>query len=96
MNTHAALLVIIMAAATMLLRFLPFLVFRKEVPPYITYLGEVLPAAIIGMLGVDCLNLFGISNVNSYYWVSDVNNRQWAVPNYLTGRQINGKVTIDF
>ena len=47
-------------------------------------------------LGVDCLNLFGISNVNSYYWVSDVNNRQWAVPNYLTGRQINGKVTIDF
>ena len=47
-------------------------------------------------LGIDCLNLFGISNVNSYYWVSDVNNRQWAVPNYLTGRQINGKVTIDF
>ena len=47
-------------------------------------------------LGVDCLNLFGISNVNSYYWVSDVNNRQWAAPNYLTGRQINGKVTIDF
>ena len=47
-------------------------------------------------LGLDCLNLFGISNVNSYYWVSDVNNRQWAVPNYLTGRQINGKVTIDF
>lgn len=47
-------------------------------------------------LGIDCLNLFGISNVNSYYWVTDVTNRQWAVPNYLTGRQINGKVTIDF
>ena len=47
-------------------------------------------------LGIDCLNLFGISNVNSYYWVSDVNNRQWAVPNYLTGRQINGKLTIEF
>ena len=46
-------------------------------------------------LGIDCLNLFGISNVNSYYWVSDVNNRQWAVPNYLTGRQINGKLTIE-
>ena len=46
-------------------------------------------------LGVDCLNLFGISNVNSYYWVTDVTNRQWAVPNYLTGRQINGKVTIE-
>ncbi len=46
-------------------------------------------------LGVDCLNLFGISNVNSYYWVTDVTNRQWAVPNYLTGRQINGKITIE-
>ena len=47
-------------------------------------------------LGIDCLNLFGISNVNSYYWVTDVTNRQWAVPNYLTGRQINGKITAEF
>ncbi len=46
-------------------------------------------------LGVDCLNLFGISNVNSYYWVTDVSNRQWAVPNYLTDRQINGKISIE-
>ena len=46
-------------------------------------------------LGVDCLNLFGISNVNSYYWVTDVTSRQWAVPNYLTGRQINGKITVE-
>ena len=46
-------------------------------------------------LGIDCLNLFGISNVNSYYWVTDVTNRQWAVPNYLTGRQINGIITVE-
>lgn len=46
-------------------------------------------------VGVDCLNLFGISNVNSYYWVTDVTNQQYAVPNYLTGRQINGKVTVE-
>ena len=46
-------------------------------------------------LGIDCLNLFGISNVNSYYWVTDVTNTQWAVPNYLTNRQINGKIAID-
>ena len=46
--------------------------------------------------GVDCLNLFGISNVSSYYWVTDVTNRQWAVPNYLTGRQINISITADF
>lgn len=47
-------------------------------------------------LGLDCLNLFGISNVNSYYWVTDVTNIQWGVPNFLTGRQINTKITINF
>jgi hypothetical protein len=47
-------------------------------------------------LGLDALNLLGISNVNSYYWVTDINNQQWAVPNYLTGRQINGKVIVEF
>lgn len=47
-------------------------------------------------LGVDCLNLFGISNVNSYYWVTDVTNQMYAVPNYLTGRMINGKVRVEF
>jgi len=47
-------------------------------------------------LGIDCLNLFGINNVNSYYWVTDVNDYQYAVPNYLTGRQINGRVSFEF
>ena len=47
-------------------------------------------------LGIDCLNLFGISNVNSYYWVTDVANNQYAVPNYLTGRQLNFKVQVEF
>ena len=46
-------------------------------------------------LGIDCLNLFGISNVNSYYWVTDVTNTQWAVPNFLTGRQINAKISVE-
>ena len=47
-------------------------------------------------LGLDCLNLFGINNVNSYYWVTDIAGQQYAVPNYLTGRQINGRVTVEF
>lgn len=47
-------------------------------------------------LGVDCLNLFGIDNVNSYYWVTDVTNQQYAVPNYLTGRQLNACVLLEF
>lgn len=47
-------------------------------------------------VGAECLNLLGINNVNSYYWITDVNGQQYAVPNYLTGRQINVKVSVDF
>ncbi|MDY6206970.1 MAG: TonB-dependent receptor [Prevotella sp.] len=47
-------------------------------------------------IDLDCLNLFGISNVNSYYWITDVSNHQYAVPNYLTGRQINARILFEF
>ena len=47
-------------------------------------------------LGMDCLNLFGINNVNSFYWITDVTNQQYAVPNYLTGRQINARILLEF
>lgn len=46
-------------------------------------------------LGADCLNLFGINNVNSYYWVTDVTDNQYAVPNYLTGRRINLRFSVE-
>jgi hypothetical protein len=46
-------------------------------------------------LGVDCFNILGISNVSSYYWVTDVTNQQYAVPNYLTGRLINARILIE-
>lgn len=47
-------------------------------------------------LGIDIFNLLDISNVSSYYWVTDVNNLQYAVPNYLTRRQINIRLAVDF
>lgn len=47
-------------------------------------------------LGIDCLNLFGINNVNSFYWITDVTSHQYAVPNYLTGRQINARLLFEF
>lgn len=53
--THSVLLIAVMAAVTILLRFLPFLVFRKKTPKYVTYLGKVLPPAVIGMLVIYCL-----------------------------------------
>jgi len=47
-------------------------------------------------VGVDCFNLLDIKNVNSYYWITDIDNTQWAVPNYLTGRQFNLRFTAEF
>lgn len=47
-------------------------------------------------LGLDVFNLLDIANVSSYYWVTDVNNIQYAVPNYLTRRQINVRLSVDF
>ena len=47
-------------------------------------------------MGLDCLNIFGFDNVSGYYWVTDVNSNQYAVPNYLTGRLFNFKVSVDF
>ena len=52
---NAAVLIAIMAIVTMLLRFLPFIIFTKNTPEYISYLGKVLPAALIGMLVIYCL-----------------------------------------
>ncbi len=47
-------------------------------------------------LGIDAFNLFGINNVNSYYWITDINNHQYAVPNYLTGLRINFRILCEF
>lgn len=47
-------------------------------------------------LGVDAFNILDINNVNSYYWVTDITNNQYAVPNYLTGRQINARILFEF
>lgn len=47
-------------------------------------------------VGVDLFNMFDISNVSSYYWVTDVNNLQYAVPNYLTRRQVNFHISAEF
>lgn len=47
-------------------------------------------------IGVDVFNLFDFSNVSSYYWVTDVNNIQYAVPNYLTRRQFNVNLSVAF
>jgi hypothetical protein len=47
-------------------------------------------------LNLEIFNLMDFENVNSYYWLTDIFNRQMAVPNYLTGRQFNVKLIVDF
>ena len=56
-NLHSMLLVAVVALVTIVLRFLPFLIFgeNRKTPPLIAYLGQVLPFAIMGMLVVYCL-----------------------------------------
>ena len=50
-------MIAVISLVTVLLRFLPFLIFgkRREVPPFVSYLGRVLPPAAIGLLVVYCL-----------------------------------------
>ena len=57
MSAHEAMLaIVIMALVTAALRFLPFVLFvGRETPRWISYLGKVLPYAIMGMLVVYCL-----------------------------------------
>ncbi len=47
-------------------------------------------------LGIDCFNVFDLNNVSGYYWVTDISNRQYAVPNYLTGRMLNARLLLEF
>lgn len=68
MNDKQVLISIaIMALVTMALRFIPFLVFSgKTTPKVITYLGKVLPYAMMGMLVVYCLKDMSFSSVNTF------------------------------
>jgi hypothetical protein len=47
-------------------------------------------------LGVDCFNLLDIRNTNSYSWITATDNTEYAVPNYLTGRQLNIHINTEF
>ncbi len=60
-DLHTALTIAVAALVTIALRFIPFLVFgeNRKTPPLVSYLGQVLPFAIMGMLVIYCLK--GIS-----------------------------------
>jgi len=71
-DLHSALMIAVMALVTAALRFLPFLIFGKNrnTPPLVSYLGQVLPYAIMGMLVVYCLK--DISLLSSPFSIPEI------------------------
>lgn len=62
--SYSLILIAVMAIVTLVLRFLPFVIFaNREIPTALLYLGDVLPGAIIGMLVIYC---FKTTTVLSY------------------------------
>ena len=47
-------------------------------------------------ISAEVFNLLDINNTVSYLWVADITGRQYAVPNYLTSRQLNTKLILTF
>ncbi len=70
-DMQAILLIVMVSLVTIALRFLPFLVFgERKTPKKITYLGKVLPYAIMAMLVVYCLK--GISFVQAPFGIPEL------------------------
>ncbi len=47
-------------------------------------------------MSCEVFNLLGVSNTISYLWIKDISNRNYSIPNYLTGRQVNLKLVVKF
>ena len=45
---------------------------------------------------LEIFNLLGTNNTVSYIWVEDVTKRKYAVPNFLTNRQLNVRLSVKF
>jgi len=71
-NIYTALAIAIIATVTAALRFLPFVIFSngKKTPPFILWLGKVLPFAVMGMLVVYCLK--GVSLLSAPYGIPEL------------------------
>ena len=71
-NVHAMLIVAVAGIVTVALRFLPFLIFGgdRKTPAFISYLGKVLPYAIMAMLVVFCLK--NVSLVSTPYGLPEL------------------------
>lgn len=71
-STQTLIMIFCIAAGTMITRFLPFALFpeNKEVPSFVTYLGEALPSAMMGLLVVYCLR--NVSILSSPFGIPEI------------------------
>ena len=58
--------------------------------------GKVLRNITDLWLSLEVFNMLDINNTISYFWVSSIYGDQFAVPNYLTGRKFNLRLTVKF
>ena len=65
-NKYIIMVIAVMAAVTILLRFLPFVLFDhgKRLPGWVSYLGKVLPPAVMSMLLIYCLRNINLASKN--------------------------------
>ena len=63
---HSSLIVIVISLTTIAIRFLPFVIFKKETPPFVMYLGKVLPMCAMAMLVVYCLKEVNFISAGNY------------------------------
>lgn len=64
---------------------------NREIKP-----GSVTRYIKSAWISLEVFNLLGINNTVSYLWVEDMSNRQYAIPNYLTNRQLNLRLILKF
>lgn len=64
-NLNSILIILVVSLVTIVIRFLPFVIFKSKAPNIINYLGKKLPYAIMAMLVVYCLKDTNISNLDS-------------------------------
>ena len=71
-STETLIMIFSIAVGTMITRFLPFALFpeNKEVPSFVTYLGEALPSAMMGLLVVYCLR--NVSVLSSPFGIPEI------------------------
>jgi len=65
---YVILQISVMALVTAMIRFLPFIIFRgdRKTPAFITYLGTVLPCAVMAMLVVYCLKSVSFITISGW------------------------------